>query len=154
MHIEFSNMEIDIGEFAGAIWTWLTPVLIVALVGLTLIGRAITPEPPQILSWTKWQTLKAERRYQNELGKLRQDVDTLAELLNQRPDPVQTQILAQRMLNDIEEGHPALSFQRELVAQAATDVQDWSVGALDRQEAAESLEIAVASLFSTGEDDE
>ena len=154
MQIEFSNLEIDIGDFAGSLWTWLTPVLIIAMVGLTLLGRAITPEPPHIMSWTNWQMLKAERTYQRELGKLRKDASTLAELLNNRPDPVQTQILAQRMLNDLKEGHPALTFQRELVAQAATDLQDWSVGAQDRLVAAGSLEIAIASLSTTGEDDE
>lgn len=154
MQIEFNNLEIDIGDVAGSLWIWLTPVLIVALLGVVLLGRAITPEPPHILSWRNWQTLKAERRYQYELDKLRQNVDTLAELLNNRPDPVGTQILAQRILNDLEEGHPALFFQRELVAQAALDMQDWSVGALDRQLAVDSLDNAIASLSTSGEDDE
>jgi len=154
MQIEFSNLEIDIGDLASTLWTWLTPVLIIVMVGITLLGRAITPEPPHILSWTNWQMFKAERRYHREQGNLREDVVILAELLNQRPDPVQTQILAQRMLNDLEDGHPALNFQRELIAQATIDVQDWSIGALDRQVAKESLEIAIASLSTTGEDDE
>lgn len=154
MQIEFSNLEIDIGDVKGSLWIWLTPVLIFALVGVVLLGRAITPETPQVLSWTNWQTLKAERSYQRELGKLREDVGRLTELLNNRPDPVETQILAQRMLNNLEEGHPALLYQRELVAQAAISVQDWSVGALDRQFAVDSLEIAIASLATPGEDDE
>jgi YD repeat-containing protein len=136
-------MEITINR--NTLYGILVLVALLALLGLGAIGRPVTPVTAdgnaRLLTWNDWQILKAERRYNAERELLRADVNALASLLNQAPDPVSAQLLAQRIATHTADGEAALLPARTALQQAAQDVANWTAGALDR-------ELAVASLLT------
>jgi len=111
-----------------------------------MLGKPYTPVTTagetRLLTWNDWQLFKAEQRYSAEQEVLRADDDALAALLNQAPDPVAAQILAQRVARDTVDGEPALLSARTALQQAAQDVASWTAGALDQNTAVASLQTA------------
>ena len=83
-----------------------------------MLGKPYTPVTAagetRLLTWNDWQLFKAEQRYSAEREVLRADDDALAALLNQAPDPVAAQILAQRVARDTVDGEAALLSARTL----------------------------------------
>ena len=87
-------------------------VAILSLLGLGALGKPYTPVTAagdaSLLPWDDWQLFKAEQRYTAEREVLRVDADALGSLLNQNPDPVAAQILAQRISRHTAEEEAAL----------------------------------------------
>jgi hypothetical protein len=137
-------MEISINR--NTIYGILAFVALLSLLGLGMLGKPYTPVTPagetRLLTWNDWQLFKAEQRYSAEREVLRADDDALAALLNQAPDPVAAQILAQRVARDTVDGEAALLSARTAMQQAAQDVASWTAGALDQNTAVASLQTA------------
>jgi hypothetical protein len=121
-------------------------VAILSLLGLGALGKPYTPVTAagdaNLLTWDDWQLFKVEQRYTAEREVLRVDADALGSLLNQNPDPVAAQILAQRIARHTAEGESALLSARSALLQTAQDVASWTAGALDRDTAVTSLQTA------------
>ena len=114
----------------------LVGALLILLPALILLGRAFTPTPGGIFTWTDWQVRQARAAYASELADLRRDIAVLADLLNATvPAPVQGQLVADQMLIRWRQGQPALAVRREGLLTAAQAVSDWAVGALPRETA-------------------
>ena len=110
--------------------------LLILMPALILLGRAFTPVPPRVFTWTDWQVKQARATYTSELTDLRRDASALADLLNAAvPDPVQAQLVADQLLIRWRQGQPALSVRRDGLIAAAQAVSDWAVGALPRETA-------------------
>jgi hypothetical protein len=141
-------MEISIDR--KTIYGILVLVALLSLLGLGALGKPITPVTTdgnaRLLTWDDWQLFKAEREYVAEREILRTDDDALAALLNQAPDPVAAQILAERISQHTADGEPVLLSARSALQQAAQDVASWSAGVLDRDTAVASLQAASDSL--------
>lgn len=145
-------LELDLSGLKLPARTKIILSLIVAavLVVLGFTGARFTTVStagrPQVLSWSGWQLLRAERAYQRELERLQREADGLVELLNQSSDPVRAQITAERIAKQYASGEPALAHPRALLITAANAVQDWSVGVVDDQVAQEALQAAQTAL--------
>jgi hypothetical protein len=137
-------MEISINR--NTIYGFFAFVALLSMVGLGMLGKPYSPVTPagetRLLTWSDWQLFKAEQRYTAEREVLRADDDALAALLNQAPDPVAAQILAQRVARDTVDGEAALLSARNALQQAAQDVASWTAGALDQGTAVTSLQTA------------
>ena len=137
-------MEITVNR--NTIYGILVFVVILSLLGLGALGKPYTPVTADgdanLLTWDDWQLFKAEQRYTAEREVLRVDAEDLGSLLNQNPDPVAAQILAQRIARHTAEGEAALLSARSALQQTAQDVASWTAGALDRDTAVASLQTA------------
>jgi len=137
-------MEISINR--NTIYGIFAFVALLSLLGLGMLGKPYSPVTTagetRLLTWNDWQLFKAEQRYSAEREVLRADDDALAALLNQAPDPVAAQILAQRVARDTVDGEAALQSARTALQQAAQDVASWTAGALDQNTAGASLQTA------------
>ncbi len=146
------EFELNFKENEYALWmTLFASILIAAIVGLAAIGRGITAVDnagsPQVLSWSAWRMLQAQRAYDAELTVLRHDAVQVAALLDQqRPNPVVAQMLADTVTRDTQSGAPSLANARAALAAAAQNVRDWSTGVLDRNAAVQSVQTAFALL--------
>lgn len=119
------------------------------LVGLVFLGKAYTPQNDRVLTWGEWQLLLARRAYSLELGELQKDVDVLAQLAAQPPDPVKAQIACEQVSSRTSTGLASLALQRDLVGAAALAVEQWAMGSLSKDEALVSLNNAVQNLTLT-----
>ena len=121
--------------------------LLILMPALILLGRAFTPVPSRIFTWTDWQVRQARDAYAAELAALRRDAAVLADLLNADvPDPVQAQLVANQIALCWRQGQPALSVRRDGVITAAQAVSDWAVGALPRETARPIVAEQLAAL--------
>lgn len=127
-------------------WYWLLPFMLLLLTGMGALGRALTPAGDKLLTWSEWQVLQMRQAYRQELSVLCQDVEILAGLLEQAPDPVRAQLAAEQVLAHTGQGQEMLASQRESVALAAARLRDWAIGAVERQEAVAALEQAIYIL--------
>ena len=119
---------------------------VVLLVGVGWLGHDYLPSGDRLLTLSEWQVLKASRVYRKEVGQLRTSVESLAELINTRPDPVRAQLLTENVVRMASRGQPALAYPREKLTLAAQAVSDWSVGAIDRESARQALQAAIQAL--------
>ncbi len=136
-------MELDLSQYR---WFLIALAAILLLAGLGWLGYTFTPGEDQLLTWSEWQVTKAQRAYQDELGQLQEAVDSLAALLETRPDPVRAQLVAERIQRLTSEGQPALQYPREKLALAAQAVSDWAVGASEYEVARLAVEEAIQAL--------
>ena len=142
-------MELDLSQYR---WFLIGLAAILLLAGLGWLGYTFTPGEDQLLTWSEWQVAKAQRAYQDELGRLQEAVDSLAALLETqsgglyRPDPVRAQLVAERIQRLTREGQPALQYPREKLALAAQAVSDWAVGASEYEVARLAVEEAIQAL--------
>jgi len=134
-------------------WNWVAVLLITVMVavGLGALGRLVTPAGDKLLTWSEWQVLQARHAYRQELSRLRQDVEALAGLLDQSPDPVRAQLVAEQALAHSQVGQETLAPQRQAVALAAEALRNWAVGAEDRQIAVAALLQAILTLEEAGD---
>jgi hypothetical protein len=138
-------MEIEV-EVNKGLWYVLLPVVVLAMVGLMLLGRAVTPESGEILTPSEWKLIKADRAYWAELDRLRRDTEELALLLNNNPDAVRVGLTADRIQQTSMDGQTALAIHRVALAEAAEAVRLWAMGGGTREEAEVALTKAVALL--------
>jgi len=124
-------------------------LVIGALVGMAQIGQDVTPLDsgvPRLLNWSDWRLLQAQRAYTEELSILRTDAMQLAQALEQKPNPVTTQFLIEKIAKHTKEGDPSLDSARLALENAALNVRDWSTGTLDRDTAILSVQGALTLL--------
>jgi hypothetical protein len=138
-------MEIEV-EVNESLWYFLLPVVVLALAGLMLLGRAVTPESGEILTPSEWRLIKADRAYWEELDGLRRDAEELALLLNNNPDAVRAGLTVDRIQQASMDGQTALAIQRNALADAAEAVRLWAMGGGTREEAEVALAKAVTLL--------
>ncbi|NIM93328.1 MAG: hypothetical protein GTO18_06415 [Anaerolineales bacterium] len=130
------DVEIELGRG----WWWvIASMAVLALLGLVLLGRAVTPEGGGLLTLEAWKLLRENHAYDAELSTLQQNADELASLLNERPDPVRAALAADRIQQSALDGHPALALQREALSHAAEEVRIWAVGGGAREDAEVAL---------------
>jgi tRNA A37 N6-isopentenylltransferase MiaA len=146
-----TQFELVIKKNEEVLWlSAVAAVLIAIIIGLALIGRNYTTVDqagdPQILSWSGWTLTQAQRAYNAEISVLRNDAIRLAETLNQRPNPVATQMLCEEIFAHTSSGDPSLAGARNALAAAAQNVLAWSTGTLDQAAAIQSLQTAVTLL--------
>jgi len=145
-------MELEL-DFNGERFLWqgiAIAAVILALVGLAVIGARVTPlntdGSPKLISWQDWRLLQAERAYHEEIIVLQDDAVQLATMLETRPSPVAAQILAERIAKHTKSGDASLVTERETLLIAALNVRDWAAGTLDRDVAVQSVEDAFGLL--------
>jgi hypothetical protein len=137
-------VELDFSDYRALL---IALAVILLLAGLGWLGYAYLPAGDKPLTRSEWQVLKASSTYRKELHELQASTETLAELLNGRPDPVRAQLYASRIQRLSSRGQPALAYQREKLSLAAQAVSDWAVGATDHDTARQALEGALQALF-------
>lgn len=140
-------MEIEL-EFEGSgVWLAVMAAVIVALVALGALGRAVTPNPPHVLTWRDWRFMAVQREYDRELAALREDGQTLAALVDGQPT-IETAWKAEEILKRVQgdEGLPVLTGRRAAVADAAQAIMDWVSGVGSRENAVEAVNNALERL--------
>jgi hypothetical protein len=137
-------MELDLSGHRPLLLS-LSAILLLLILGW--LGHAYLPAGDKFLTRTEWQFLKASLAYHKELSQLQAAAETLADLLNDRPDPVRAQLVAQSVQRLAIQGQPALSYPRGKLFEAAQAVSDWAVGAIEREAAGQALDAAVQALF-------
>ena len=144
------DIEFNFRKNEDALWLVVFALLIVAaLVGMSQIGQNATPIDtgvPRLLNWSDWRLLQAQRAYTMELSILRTDAMQLAQALEQKPNPVTTQFLIEKIAQHTKEGDPSLESARLALENAALNVRDWSTGTLDRDTAILSVQGALTLL--------
>ena len=138
------EMEITINR--RFLYVLLGLLALLVLVGLTLLGRAYTPDPARVIGWSDWQAAKIERQYRRELARLREDLADLAKMLQDNPDPVRAEMAASRVAQRHADGLGLLARQREAVVGAAEVVRDWAAGYADYGEAVAAVNAAMEVL--------
>ena len=64
-------MELEL-EFEGNIKALLLALLaLIAFIGLGVVGRWATPNPPKVLTWADWRFLAVQRAYERQLAAMR-----------------------------------------------------------------------------------
>jgi hypothetical protein len=137
-------MELDLSGHRSLLFSF---VIFLLLLTLGWLGHAYLPSGDKFLTRTEWQFLKASLAYRKELSQLQAAAETLADLLNDRPDPVRAQLVAQSVQRLASQGQPALSYPRGKLLKAAQAVSDWAVGAIEREVAGQALDVALQALF-------
>jgi len=144
------DIEFNFRKNEDALWLVVFALLIIAaLVGMSQIGQNATPMDtgvPRLLNWSDWRLLQAQRAYTMELSILRTDAMQLAQALEQKPNPVTTQFLIEKIAQHTKEGDPSLDSARLALENAALNVRDWSTGTLDRDTAILSVQGALTLL--------
>jgi hypothetical protein len=138
-------MELDLSNHR---WLLVTFVSILLLLAIGWLGHAYSPAGKVLLTRTEWQVLQASLVYRKQLSQLQAGAESLAALLNERPDPVRAQLTSERIQRLASQGQPALQYSREKLAGAAQSVSDWAVGAIEREAARQALEEAFQALFA------
>ncbi|MBN1978268.1 MAG: hypothetical protein JW918_12805 [Anaerolineae bacterium] len=124
--MEEGYLEIRLSR--GVFWWILAGAILLALIGLGLLGSLHTPEPARVIWWTDWTAWKVERQYRKELAQMQKDLGELAGILQDRPDPVRAELAATRMEQRHASGLGLLEGQREVAVVAAQAVRDWAAG--------------------------
>jgi len=137
------DMELDLSDYR---YHFIALAVLLLLAGVGWLGSAYTPAGDQPLSWSEWQVMKARRAYLKELAELQAAAESLAALLNDRPDPVRAQLAAENIQRLTGKGLPALVYQRGKLALAAQAVSDWAVGAIDHATALQALDQVIQAL--------
>lgn len=145
------QFELIIKKNEEVIWLSVAiAVLIAVIVGLAILGRGYTVTDsagnPQVLSWSAWTLIQAQQAYNAEISTLRNDAVQLAVTLNQRPEPVATQLLYKTVVGHTASGDPSLAAARSALAVAAQNVRDWSTGLVPQAAAIQSLQTAIGLL--------
>lgn len=142
-------MEIELDR--RLFYALLATIALLAVVGLAALGRPYTPDPARVIGRADWVALQAERRYQEELAHLQQDLAELAGLLQARPDPVRAEMAASRIAQRHVDGLALLARQREAVVIAAQVVRDWAAGYATYEEAVATVNEAIAIVGESQE---
>jgi hypothetical protein len=120
-------------------WSLLiTLPLLAALLGLGLLGRAVTPTEtgrPVLLSPDRWQAASLARKARAETAKLHADAQRLLALLDaSQPDPVSAMLLAQGIYARHRTGTSATTSARQALIAAAEAAARYAAGTLGEAE--------------------
>jgi hypothetical protein len=137
-------MQLDLSRYRYSLFALAAALL---LVSFAWLGHAYLPAGDRFLGRTEWQVLKAGRAYQKELSRLQAATEDLTALLNNFPDPVRAQLVAEHIQRLVRQGQPALTSARENLSKAAQAVSDWAVGAGEHETARQALDEALQMLF-------
>jgi hypothetical protein len=124
--MEEGYLEIKLSR--KAFWWILMGAILLALVGLGALGNFYTPELARVIWWTDWIEWKVERQYRKELAQMQKDLGELADILQDRPDPVRAELVAARIEQRHTSGLGLLEGQRKVAIAAAQTVRDWAAG--------------------------
>jgi hypothetical protein len=124
--MEEGYLEIKLSR--KAFWWILAGAILLALVGLGVLGNFYTPELARVIWWTDWTEWKVERQHRKELAQMQKDLGELADILQDRPDPVRAELAAARMEQRHASGLGLLEGQRKVAIAAAQAVRDWAAG--------------------------
>lgn len=124
----------DIGKFLDenqVFATTLVVMILVAVIGMVLIGRSFTPQNGEILTPQNWKIMNSRKAYDQELKLLSVQVLELNKLLTPgQADPIQGQIVIDAVVTQLDRlNHSALHAERKAVLVAASVVQGWLQGA-------------------------
>jgi hypothetical protein len=145
-------VEIEIGLPGRSHWLTAAAIgfLALALAGLALLGRAVSPVESGhlvVLSPERWQAVGLQRQALAETQKLQEDISALHGLLEAgQPDPVQAMLLAERVFARQREGTSATAAARQAVTDAAAEAARYMTGASTRQQALDAYAGAVARV--------
>ena len=139
-------MEIDLKENP-----WLTTLAFALLIALVLValaflGRNVTPVEPRVLQWNDWQILQARREHNKEIAILRADLNDIAVMFQQPPDPIAAQILSARIAQHTRSGQPTLEAARVHLQNAADGLVTWSGLQMERDEMIALIQSAEGAL--------
>ena len=144
-------MEIEVtSSRKTSLVTSLILLGILAVVVFGFAGYAVTPKSSHgsaiLLTWDEWHLAKARFAYTNEKYSMQKDVQLLRSVLDGEADPVRTQILADRMLKNYQDGLITLSIERDILNRAIQAVRDWSIGTMTYEEADQAVQAGEAAL--------
>ncbi|MBI9044586.1 MAG: hypothetical protein JEZ06_08880 [Anaerolineaceae bacterium] len=141
------QIEVEISS-DSAFWTMITILFILILVGFAFLGKSVTSETGEILSFQDWQIIQIRKAYMSELERLQAHTETLSGLLNTARDPVRGQVAISQVLNDLEAGgEKSLDVPRAALIQASQLALDWSIGRGSHFNAQASLQEAIDQVF-------
>jgi len=141
------EIDLDLRERAWVTYLALALTLALGLVGLALIGQNATPvEPARVLAWSDWQVLQARRAHNAELVVLRQDLNSIALMLQKSPDPISAQVLQARIAKHTNSGQPTLGMARASLQNAADGLAAWSESQIEREALIELIQTTESFL--------
>lgn len=144
MEIEFSAPE------GQNFYLVVATVILLVVTGLGWLGYGVTRVGPDgradVMSWTDYRIIQAEKAYIAERAKLRSAVEEIAQLLNKNASPVEVQIHLARIEKSISDGLPELAETRDAVRQAADAIRAHSLGKISREDAAGVIKYAIELL--------
>ena len=124
--MEEGYLEIKLSR--KAFWWILAGAILLALIGLGVLGSFYTPAMARVIWWTDWTEWKIERQYRKELAQMQKGLGELADILQNRPDPVRAELAAARVEQRHASGLGLLEGQRKVAIAAAQAVRDWAAG--------------------------
>ena len=141
-------MELDLTRIT---WPAVAAILLVILIGLGLLGAAVTPVDaqgqPMLLTAQRWTAARLARQANAETESLVKDAAELRRLLErEHPDPIAAMLLAQRLYAEHRTGSTATVAARQRLIAAAEATARYAVGAATRQEALDAYQAAMASI--------
>ena len=145
--------EITVSIDRRVLWALLVILILAAIVGLGVLGKAFTPVQARVIGRSDWQALKVEQKYRRELTELREDLADLADLVKGRPDPVRTEMAAARYAQNHADGLGLLEYQRDIVLTATEVVRDWAAGYETHENAVAVVNLAVEALEKDGREE-
>lgn len=148
-------MEIDISHaersslIAGAV-----VLLVLVAAGIGLLGRAVTPVRAGapggrvVLTPARWKAAELARQARAETDELQNDAAALRALIEveERPDPVEAMLLAERIYANHRSGTGATGRARNALIAAAETAAQYASGATPRQEAITALNTATERI--------
>ena len=141
-------MELDLTRIT---WPAVAAILLVILIGLGLLGAAVTPVDaqgqPMLLTAQRWTAARLARQANAETEALVQDATELRRLLEgEHSDPIAAMLLAQRLYAEHRTGSTATVAARQALIAAAEVTARYAVGGATRQEALDAYHAAMASI--------
>lgn len=140
-------MELDLTRIT---WPAVLAVLLAVLIGLGVLGTAVTPitaGEPILLTPQRWTAARLARQARRETEVLLHDAQDLRRLLeSEHPDPVAAMLLAQRLYAEHRAGSSATVSARQSLIAAAEITARYAVGAVTRQEAIATYAAALTSI--------
>jgi hypothetical protein len=143
-------MEIELGTWPAKRMLFGC-LAVLALVGLALLGRGVTPveaDGPAVLTPARWAAANLSRQARAETERLERDAGDLRTFLAgpASPDPVQAMLLAQRLHAGHRQGTSATAGARQALIDAAATIARYASGAVPREQAVTALNDALARI--------
>jgi len=143
-------MEIELGTWPDK-RVLLGCLAVLALVGLALLGRGVTPveaDGPALLTPVRWAAANLARQARAETERLARDAGELRAFLAgpASPDPVRAMLLAQRLYAGHRQGTSATAGARQALIDAAATIARYASGAVPRDQAVTALNDALARI--------
>ena len=143
-------MEIELGTWPAKRMLFGC-LAVLALVGLALLGRGVTPveaDGPAVLTPVRWAAANLSRQARVETERLERDAGELRAFMAgpASPDPVRAMLLAQRLYAGHRQGTSATAGARQALIDAAATIARYASGAVTRDQAVTALNDALARI--------